>query len=443
MNDEHAGPRDLIERLFQASLAAVEPRAAVQRALTLRGHTLLIEGRQTPVAGRVAAVAIGKAAPRMAQGALDVLGDAIAEGIILTKDGHLGDGVPGFAGYEASHPVPDERGVAATQEILALARTLGRGDVLLALISGGGSALLEAARYPVTLADLQRTTELLLRAGAPIQDLNAVRSELSLVKGGGLRVAAGEAACCSIVLSDVLGNDPTVIASGPTVVRRANAAAALAILERYGLRDDIPETVRASLDSPAPETVEPPPQGDSEIDRWVVIGDNNALIAAAASWLDARSLQSQVVWNAKQGEARTLAREWVERCSASNGDVEVLLGGGEATVTVRGSGRGGRNTEFALAAAIELAAKGSDWTIASLASDGDDGAADAAGAIVDGSTVARMRRLGIDPADALDRNDSATALGAVGALVRLGPTGTNVNDLYVAVRAGTVGEDTR
>lgn len=443
MNDEHVGPRDLIERIFQASLAAVEPRAAVRRALSLRGQTLLIEGRELPVAGRFAVVAIGKAAPRMALGAFDVLGEAIAAGIILTKDGHLGDGVSGFAGYEASHPVPDERGVVATQEIMALARSLGRGDVLLALISGGGSALLEAPRDPVTLADLQRTTELLLRAGAPIQDLNAVRSELSLVKGGGLRVAAGEAACCSIVLSDVLGNDPTVIASGPTIVRRANAAEALAILDRYGLRDDVPESVHACLSNPAPGTVEPRSRVEFENDRWVVIGDNNALLDAAASWLDAQSFRSRVVWKAQEGEARTLAREWVELCGAMNGVADVLLGGGEATVTVRGTGRGGRNTEFALAAAIELAANGVDWTIASLASDGDDGAAGAAGAIVDGSTVARVRRLGIDPADALARNDSATALGAVGALVRPGPTGTNVNDLYVAVRAGTVGEDTR
>ena len=438
MRAESVGPRALIEELFRAALASVEPRSAVRRALGWRDGALLVDGVSVPVSGRVAAIAIGKAAASMALGAADVLGDAISEGIILTKAGNLGEGVPRFVGYEAAHPVPDDRGVAATEQVLALARSLRCGDVLLALISGGGSALLEAPRDPVTLADLQRTTDLLLRVGAPIQDLNAVRGKLSLVKGGGLRRAAGEAACCSIILSDVLGNDPAVIASGPTVIRGAKPDEAISVLERYGLWDDVPASVRSCLN----HRCDPDEAFHaSENDHWKIVGDNEVLLAAAAAHLIERSLRSRVVWNAKQGEARELAREWVDVCDQVGTQADVLLGGGEATVTVRGSGRGGRNTEFALAAAIELAARDAAWTIASLASDGDDGAADAAGAVVDARTVGRLRGVGIDPAEALERNDSASALEAIGALVQPGPTGTNVNDLYVAVRSGALEED--
>jgi hydroxypyruvate reductase len=438
MGDDASLARSLIEDIFSTGLTAVEPQSAVQRSLTWREGTLFVAGEGMPIAGRVAVLAVGKAAQQMARGASDVLGAAISEGIILTKSGYLSDDVPGFRSFEASHPVPDERGVAASEAILDLARSRGSGDLLLALISGGGSALLEAPRPPVILADLQRTTELLLRAGAPIQHLNAVRSELSLVKGGGLRRAAGAATCVSLILSDVLGNEPGVIASGPTVIRQPAPAEALHVLDRYGLRDRVPASVLRCLDEriSAPERSEALPA--SAQDKWVVIGDNDALLDAASTHANDRCLRPHVLWRGKEGEARELAREWVECCAQCDAAVNVVLGGGEATVTVRGDGRGGRNTEFALAAAAELAARRLDWTVASLASDGDDGAASAAGAVVDGTTIEHLRSYGIDPADVLQRNDSATALDAIGALVRTGPTGTNVNDLYVAVRAGAV-----
>ncbi len=438
MSAERPSARSIIEDVFRAALAAVEPRAAVQRAIGWQTGTLLIEGAEMPVAGRLAVVAVGKAAERMARGAYDVLGEAISDGIILTKHGHSGETVPGFSVFEAAHPVPDERGVAATKAIVALAESLGAGDVLLALISGGGSALLEAPRDPVTLADLQRTTELLLRVGAPIQDLNAVRSELSLVKGGGLRRATGEARCVSLILSDVLGNDPTVIASGPTVARRPSPAVALEIISRYGLEDHVPRSVRTLLEHRLVDSTERESLPDTTRDLWHVVGDNDALLDAAVNEATRRGLVVEVVWRRQEGEAAELALSWVERCGGAAENTNLLLGAGEATVTVRGDGRGGRNTEFALAAAIALADCKLDWTVASLASDGDDGAADAAGAVVDRSTVAMLRQHGIDPRDTLHRNDSATALGVVDALVRTGPTGTNVNDLYLAVRSAAI-----
>ncbi|MBA2278546.1 MAG: DUF4147 domain-containing protein [Chloroflexia bacterium] len=429
--------RGYIEDLYHAGLAAVGPRSAVARALGRRGTTITVDGSDIPTSGCVAVVAIGKAAASMAKGARDSLGEAIRNGIILTKDGHLSADVPGFRAFEAAHPVPDQRGVVATKAILDLAGELRNGDLLLALISGGGSALLEAPRPPLTLDDIQRTTDLLLRAGAPIQDLNAVRAELSLVKGGGLRRAAAPAACVSLLLSDVLGNDPTVIASGPTIDRQPSPHTARQVLERFGVRDRVPAAVATSLD----QTIQAAPDEltgvDFEASRWFVIGDNDAFVAAAAAESNSRGVATRIIWRQKEGEAADLAREWVESCRAADDGVDVLLGGGEATVTVRGDGHGGRNTEFALAAAIELKEDDSDWTIASLASDGDDGATDAAGGIVDAGTVKAMRSAGVSPEDALAGNDSAPALDAAGALVRPGVTGTNVNDMYVAVRRGS------
>ena len=210
--------RALIADAYQHGIERVAPDAAVQAVLRRVDDGVTIEGELVPVAGRLIVVAIGKAAPTMARAAQAVLGDRVDAGYVLTKDGHLGDPVPGFVAWEASHPVPDERGIEATRAILDAVTELTADDVVIALISGGGSALFEAPKDGLTLADIQQTTELLLRAGAPIQHLNAVRSEMSQVKGGGLRRRIGAARTVSLILSDVLGNPPDIIASGPTVL---------------------------------------------------------------------------------------------------------------------------------------------------------------------------------------------------------------------------------
>jgi hydroxypyruvate reductase len=409
----------------------VAPDAAVGRVLRSTGDGFSVDGEAIPVAGRLVVVAIGKAASPMARAAAAMLGDRIAAGCLLTKDGHIDDPPVGFEVFEAAHPVPDERGIAATGKILGAVDGLEEDDVVLALISGGGSALFEAPADGLSLEDMQRTTDLLLRAGAPIQHLNAVRSELSEVKGGGFRRHIGAARTVSLILSDVLGNDPTVIASGPTVPREADPAGALEVLDRYGLRDRVPAPVRRHL-----ERAEGSPGGrvvvDGERDIFRIIGDNATFVDAMRESLERDGLTVLEVWTAREGEAREQAGAWLDALSASKTDA--IIGGGELTVRVTGDGAGGRNTELALAAAIELERRGMAATVASLASDGQDGGVDAAGAVVDGDTVAQLREAGIDPAKALLDNDSGTALGTIGALVAPGPTGTNVNDAYIGIR---------
>lgn len=421
-----------IERWFRAALAAVEPAAAVRRHLVRQGRTLVVADRRIPVDGRLVVVSIGKAAAAMADGAVGAVGDLIDTGLILTKEGHAaGEAPPRFELFEAAHPIPDERGQRATRRALTMVEALGPGDVVLALISGGGSALFEAPRPPVTLSDLARTTDLLLKVGAPIDDLNAVRTPLSLVKGGRFRQAAHGAHAVTLILSDVLGNDPRVIASGPTIPSPAGIEAAFGVLDRYGLRDAVPGSV---LDALMTLRSEPPDErGSDDIVR--VVGDNAAAVAAARLAAVRDGYRPAIVWSEQTGEASELGRRWVLACGAAPPDVGVLLGGGEATVTVRGDGVGGRNTEFALAAALELAARNErDWVVASLATDGDDGPTGAAGAVADAGTVARAWAAGVDPAAGLARNDSLRVFAAAGGLVGFGPTGTNVNDLYVAVR---------
>lgn len=433
MDDRLQAGRAAIERWYATALAAVEPDAAVRRSLRCDGRRITVDDRGIAIDRRLVVIAIGKAAVGMTRGAVAVCGEAIEAGIVITKDGHAAGDLPArFRVVEAAHPVPDQRGVDATRAALALVESLGAGDVLLALISGGGSALFEAPRPPLTLAEMAATTDLLLRAGAPIQDLNAVRTVLSSVKGGGLRAAAAPASVVTLVLSDVLGNDPRVIASGPTVAGSPDPARARRLLDRYRIADRVPASVLAALDATSSATT-----GEVTLteEALVVVGDNATAVAAVEVAAAADGVRSRIAWREREGEAADLGRAWVEECLRANPDTDLILGGGEATVTVRGDGIGGRNTEFALSAALELARRGeSGWLIASLATDGQDGRADVAGAIADGETAARASAAGIDPVAALRDNDSLRVFDAAGGAVRPGPTGTNVNDLYLGLR---------
>lgn len=424
--------REAIERWFDAGVQAVEPERAVRQALRLDGRTLSLDGHRIEVPGRLIVIAVGKAALAMARAAQAVAGDLIDAGVVLTKDGHAGDAtLDRFEIAEASHPIPDERGAAATRAILKLVGDLSADDVVLALISGGGSALLETTRPPVTLDDLATTTDLLLRAGAPIEALNGVRRPLSQVKAGGLLRAAAPATVATVILSDVLGNDPRVIASGPTVSGHPDPEAALAILDRYGVSDAAPASVHQVLaDLLEAEPGDEPPPG-----IVTIVGDNNSAVDAAADAARADGFSVEVVWREQVGEAADLGRAWVSLCHDDEGEADVLLGGGEATVTVKGDGVGGRNTEFALAAALELDALDiRNWVVASLATDGEDGPTGAAGAIADAGTAQRAAAAGVNAKDALANNDSLRVFEAAGGVVKPGPTGTNVNDIYLAVR---------
>lgn len=421
-----------IQRWFEDALRVVEPRQAVKRAVSWSGDVLTVEGESVEIArcAKVVVIAIGKAAPAMAQGAVDILGDRVSRGIILTKHGHLQGSVDGFEAFEAGHPIPDEDGAVATREVIGAITGLNRNDVVIALISGGGSALLELPREPLTLEAMQETTRLLMHAGAGIHDLNAVRRALSQVKGGGLRRLIGDARCVSLLLSDVLGNDPQVIASGPTIRKEPSHERAREIVARFGIAERLPEAVMTLLNA-VPEDVALPVE---DRDLWHVIADNAAMVAELERLVRLSGCSSRVQWHAYEGDAAVLGRRMVEDALQADVEMDVLLGGGEATVEVRGSGRGGRNTETALTAAIALDEYKAPWVVASLASDGDDGAADAAGAIADPETCTRGCEQGADARKTLRNNDSATYFRRTGGVVQTGPTGTNVNDVYIAVR---------
>jgi glycerate 2-kinase len=405
----------------------------VRTRLNWQDDFLFVAGETLRAPLGVHVVAVGKAAIAMTQGALEALGDIIVSGDVITKEGHATAALPPrLRVHEAGHPIPDERGTTATDLAIAALNRLDDVIAVLALISGGGSALLEAPRPGVSLADLARTTDLLLRAGAPIDALNAVRSPLSRVKAGGLRAAAPRNAWATLILSDVLGNDPRIIASGPTVPGGGDPRLALEVIERFGVLWQVPLSVRAALDAGFEE---PGPLRTQE-DILLVIADNGAAVGAAADKASALGLESMVIWHAVQGEAAELGREFALAVRDVPESIDVVLGGGEATVTVRGDGRGGRNTEFSLAAALELERLGlQDWVIASLGTDGQDAMTGLAGAIADAGTPQRARDAGLDPIGALGRNDSLSVFDVSGGKVKTGPTGTNVNDVYIAVRA--------
>jgi glycerate 2-kinase len=423
---------ELIRSWFASAVRAVDPERRVRELLQLEGDRIHIDKSEIPLDGKLYVASVGKAAAALARGAAEALPDVGIEGLVLTKDGHINGSLPEwFEVFEASHPIPDERGVRATRRLLERVRDLQRSDVMLALISGGGSALLEAPRPPLTLSDIARTTDLLLRAGAPIHDLNAVRIPLSEVKGGGLRRVCGADTVATLLLSDVLGNDPRTIASGPTVAPRASAAHALALLEKYHVDARVPAAVVDVLRDQREVRMDWPYDND----YITVVADNNMTVDALANAGRSSGVGSCVAWRTREGEARELAREWVRSALSAKDDCDLLVGGGEATVTVVGEGRGGRNTEFALAAALALEESGArDWLIASLATDGDDADTGVAGAIASGDSCRRAREEGLVPEAMLADNDSYSFFAQVGGLVSTGPTGTNVNDLYVALR---------
>ena len=426
-----AHARSTIEQLFQAALAASDPVNAVRAALAWNGQELVAEGQCLAAPRGVHIVAVGKAAAAMTAGALAALGSAVMSGVIVTNDGHVDRELPArIQVFEAAHPIPDQRGVEATQAILRSLQSLAPGVVVLALISGGGSALLEAPREGLTLDDFQQTTGALLRAGAPIDALNAVRAPLSQVKAGGLRQAAPEHPWATLILSDVLSNDPRVIASGPTVPGRNDPALALETIARFGVETQLPNRVITTLEEMAFH-----PQPSDERDLLVIVGENARAVTAACERARLNGLSCQIVWRAREGEARELGEEFVRLALMAPGDTDLLLGGGEATVTVRGNGVGGRNTEFALAAALGLERLGeAGWVIASLATDGQDALTGLAGAIADGDTCERARAAGVDPEAALADSDSRRVFEVAGGAIDTGPTGTNVNDIYFALR---------
>jgi hydroxypyruvate reductase len=336
---------------------------------------------------------------------------------------------------EAGHPVPDARGQAAAEAIVERARGAGAEDLVLFLVSGGGSALTPAPTPPITLAEKQETTRLLLGAGATINELNAVRKHLSRFKGGQFARAAAPATVVSLILSDVIGDPLDVIASGPTAPDPSTFADALTVLERRGVAERLPRAVRTRLDAGARgEIAETPKPGDTVFERVsnVVIGNNALVVDAAAEEARRLGYRAEVLTRALQGEARDVARELVARARTLPPRT-CLIAGGETTVTVRGRGRGGRCQEFALAAALELTPD-DRLVVLAAGTDGTDGPTEAAGALGDATTIARGETAGRAARAALADNDAYTFLAGAGDLVVTGPTNTNLLDVYLCLR---------
>ena len=441
MNARRAQLRATAAALLSAALRAAEPGALVRQQLRLRGRRLELGGVSHALgAGKVVLVAVGKASLEMARAAEAVLGEHLAAGLAVTT-ARPARGLERVSVREAGHPIPDARGLAAAAELEALVHGLERRDLLIVLLSGGASALVPAPVDGITLDQKARTTASLLRSGATIHELNAVRKHLSRLKGGGLARAAAPARVVSLVLSDVVGDELTTIASGPTVPDTTTFAQALAVLERCGVRDEVPAAVRERFEAGARGGIaETPKPGDACFRRATtrIVGGGRLSVEAAAHEARRRGLKPTVLTTRLEGEAREAARvlvailrQRVEESAPGSAPV-CLLAGGETTVTVRGAGQGGRNQELAVAAAQALDGFPGPAVVASLATDGIDGASDGAGGIVDDTTLARGVGLGLAPPAAfLAASDTRNYLGPLGDLILTGPTGTNVADIVV------------
>ena len=421
-----------LREIFAAGLAAADPADAVRRSLVIEGGSISVGGRAFEAEG-VAVVAAGKAAGAMTRAALEVLGDRISGGIVVTKDDHD----PGPEVLEtvfASHPEPDERGVEAARKIRELAESLGEDDLLLALVSGGASALLADPAPPIELADLKGLTGDLLKSGADIGEINTVRKHVSVLKGGGLVRLASPAPTAALLLSDVVGDEPSSIASGLTTPDPTTLDDARSVLGRYGIGP--PESIARHLEK-AEETPSP---DDPVFEKVVSVVCGGGRHAAEAASEKARELgyAPLLLTTTLTGDALGAASMYaaiVREVLATGNPIAppcAVVSGGEATVVVRGDGTGGPNEEFSLALAVELDGI-EGWAAFSADTDGNDGSTDAAGGVVSGATAQAIREGGIDPAEALSDNDSYAALEAGAALLVTGPTGTNVNDLRVAL----------
>ena len=397
------------QTIISASIRAVQPDAAVRRAL---------HGREFP--GRVVLAAAGKAAWQMAKAARDCLGDRIDAGVVVTKYDHVLGPIPGVTCYEAGHPVPDENSFKGTQAVLDLVSGLTAEDTVIFLLSGGGSALFEKPLIPGE--ELQDITNQLLSSGADIVEMNTIRKRLSAVKGGRFAQLCAPAKVFAIVLSDILGDPLDMIASGPACADRSTCEQALAIAEKYGLR--LTDRARELLGEETPKEL------DNVETR--ITGSVRELCAAAANAARELGYEPVVLTDQLCCQAREAGSFLASVARTHRGGKLAFLAGGETVVKLTGAGKGGRNQELALSAAQGI--DGLDGVlIFSLGSDGTDGPTDAAGGIVDGQTAALLRSQGLSIPQVLEDNDAYHALERTDGLIFTGPTGTNVNDVAVVL----------
>jgi len=431
-----------VKNILSAALIAVDPAQAVAAHLQRRGHRLSINGRTYALdrIRRLLVVGAGKAGAPMAAQTAVILGDDLTAGLVIVKEGY---GAPPqtisdrLQLIEAGHPLPDERGVEGAQRMAALLADCTADDLVICLISGGGSALLTAPVSGVSLADMQALTSMLLASGASINEINTLRKHLEQLKGGGLARFVFPAQIATLILSDVIGDPLDMIASGPTAPDRTTFQDAWAVLQRYHLTDRVPASVREHLERGLRgQEAETPKPGDAVFQRVqnLIIGNNYQAAVAAMQQAKREGFNILLLTTFLQGEARQAGRflAAVLRQAATTGQPigrpACIIAGGETTVTLTGDGLGGRNQELALAAIPDLAGL-PDIALITLATDGGDGPTDAAGAVVTGETQARASQAGLNVADYLQRNDSYHFFQQLNDLLRTGPTRTNVNDL--------------
>ncbi len=418
-----------IARILASAIQAVDPQVAVRRFVKRQGHALEIN-RQVYLLDeieRIIILGLGKASFAMTQPVADILADHSPRGLLIPKHipAHF---LSGFEVQPGGHPVPDRNSLQAGQKVMRLMTGLNENDLVICLISGGGSALMTAPHEGIYLSDLQKLTSLLIANGARIDEINTLRRHLDQLKGGGLAKMTSPAQVVSLILSDVVNSPIESIASGPTSPDPSTREAALAILDKYGLQKKIPPSILTALNS-LPETPKP---GNALFNRVqnVIVGSNLQAAEAALTQAQSEGFHPHLLGTDWQGEACDVSRTLCQflKTSANRHRPFCLVAGGETTVTLHGRGRGGRNQELALAAVRELADIDNVLLVA-LATDGEDGPTDAAGAVVSGETMQYGQAAGFSPGPFLNDNDSYSYFSALGDLLKIGPTGTNVNDL--------------
>jgi hydroxypyruvate reductase len=428
--------------IFRDGLLAADPVEAVHRQFKVKGGLLQIGDIDYFLNQfhKIWVIGAGKASAKMAKAIEESLDERVSGGLVIVKYG-CGEKLRRITLREAGHPIPDQNGQAATSELLEFLKRIGKDDLVINLISGGGSSLLAAPVSGISLSDSQAATEQMLRAGMKIDEVNAVRKHISSVTGGRLAKAVYPATIISLILSDVVGDRLDVIASGPTVPDTSTFKDAVGLLEKYGIAEQIPAAVRARLQLGAGgQAEETPKPGDPAFERAqnLVIGSNLISLLAAKKRAQKLELNTLLLTSTVQGEARELAktyasvlREILKSGNPATAPACVIVGG-EPTVTVRGKGKGGRCQELALAVALEIQDLEGAFFMAA-GTDGTDGPTDAAGAFADWTTVARAKTIGVDPAVFLARNDSYNFFATLGDLFSTGPTGTNVMDVHLLI----------
>ena len=436
------------EKIWRAALAQVAPKNLIRKRILRKADTLFVQEKRYELSAyeSIYLIAFGKAAPAMAESLMDILGKRVQAGILVALPGQK-ISLPGINVLEAPHPLPDERSLDAGREILALARTAGKKDLVVILLSGGGSAQVCLPLAGISFEDKRHITQELMLRGAGITELNIVRKHLSAIKGGRLADAAFPAEIVNLVISDVIGDDLEAVASGPAHWDSSTFGDALGVLQKYNLWDNAPRSIRDIIsegrNGKLPDTLKKSDRVFGKVSSFI-IGNNAMALGAARLKAERLGFKTIILTSTDRGEARLAAKIYVSflvSLAVSRKKSErplCFLSGGELTVHVKGSGKGGRNQEFVLAALPEIERhtksgplSGRDWLVASLGTDGIDGNTEAAGAWATPVTIQKSRDLGLNIQDYLDGNDSYNFFQKAGGLIIIGPTGTNVMDLRI------------